>query len=136
MHDLGVYAVVRTSETAAAGLALAKGIIISGGPSSVHDPGSASVDEIIFESGQPVLGICYGQQLMALLLGGEVCKGEKGEYGLATLDLDETTDPMFAGMAGAQQIWMSHRDTVAAVPSGFSVVGRTRTCAVAAIAAP
>src|SRR6185436_1836854 len=52
------------------------------------------------------------------------------------LDLDETTDPMFAGMAGAQQIWMSHRDTVAQVPAGFSVVGRTGTCAVAAIAAP
>jgi GMP synthase (glutamine-hydrolysing) len=73
---------------------------------------------------------------MAHLLGGEVRQGVKGEYGLATLELDGTTDPMFAGLAGPQQIWMSHRDVVGAVPEGFSVVGRTSTCAVAAIAAP
>src|SRR5438046_9957916 len=73
---------------------------------------------------------------MALLLGGAVRRGEKGEYGLATLDLDVTTDPMFAGMAGSQQIWMSHRDTVDALPQGFTVVGRTGTCAAAPIAAP
>lgn len=73
---------------------------------------------------------------MAHLLGGTVQKGEKGEYGLATLDLDATADPLFAGLAGLQQIWMSHRDLVASVPEGFSVVGRTATCAVAAVAAP
>jgi GMP synthase (glutamine-hydrolysing) len=83
-----------------------------------------------------VLGICYGQQLMAHLLGGTVSKGEKGEYGMATLDLDATSDPLFSGLAGPQQIWMSHRDVVASVPQGFSVVGRTSTCAVAAVAAP
>ena len=136
VRDLGVYAEVRASETPAAELASAKGIIISGGPSSVYDPGSPTVDPAIFSSGQAVLGICYGQQLMALLLGGDVRKGEKGEYGLATLDLAESTDPMFAGLAGRQQIWMSHRDSVAAVPAGFSVVGRTPTCEVAAIADP
>jgi GMP synthase (glutamine-hydrolysing) len=65
-----------------------------------------------------------------------VRKGEKGEYGLATLDLDVSGDALFGGLAGPQQIWMSHRDTVAAVPEGFKVVGRTSTCAVAAIAAP
>ena len=136
VRDLGVYAEVRASETPAAEMASAKGIIISGGPASVYDPGSPTVDPAIFRSGQGVLGICYGQQVMALLLGGDVRKGEKGEYGLATLELDETADPMFAGLAGPQQIWMSHRDTVAAVPDGFSVVGRTDTCPIAAIAAP
>jgi GMP synthase (glutamine-hydrolysing) len=136
VRDLGVYAEVRASETPAAELAFAKGIIISGGPCSVYDPGSPTVDAAIFASGQPVLGICYGQQLMALLLGGDVRRGDKGEYGLATLDLDETSDPMFSGMAGTQQIWMSHRDSVEQLPAGFSVVGRTGTCAVAAIAAP
>ena len=136
VRELGVYAEVRASEIPASEIALAKGIIISGGPSSVYDPGSPTVDPAIFAHGQPVLGICYGQQLMAHLLGGQVRKGEKGEYGLATLHLDATADPMFAGLAGPQQIWMSHRDLVGALPPGFSVVGRTDTCPVAAIAAP
>lgn len=136
VRELGVYAEVRASETPARELAGVKGLIISGGPSSVYDPGSPTVDPAIFELGVPVLGICYGQQLMAHLLGGEVRKGVKGEYGLAMLELDASDDPMFASLAGAQQIWMSHRDVVGAVPEGFSVVGRTDTCAVAAIAAP
>ena len=136
VRDLGVYAEVRPSETPAAAIAFAKGIIISGGPSSVYDPGSPTVDAGIFAHGQPVLGICYGQQLMAHLLGGQVRKGEKGEYGLATLELDETTDPLFAGLGGRQQIWMSHRDVVGVLPEGFSAAGRTETCAMAAIAAP
>jgi GMP synthase (glutamine-hydrolysing) A subunit len=134
VRDLGVYAEVRASETPAAELATAKGLIISGGPSSVYDPGSPTVDPAIFSSGQAVLGICYGQQIMAHLLGGEVRRGEKGEYGMATLELDNTADPMFAGLAGRQQIWMSHRDLVGRVPQGFSVAGRTDTCPVAAIA--
>jgi GMP synthase (glutamine-hydrolysing) len=73
---------------------------------------------------------------MAFLLGGEVRKGEKGEYGLATLDLDAASDPLFEGLAGEQQIWMSHRDQVVSLPEGFRVSGRTATCGVAAFAAP
>jgi GMP synthase (glutamine-hydrolysing) len=134
VRELGVYAEVRSSDTPAAQLASARGIIISGGPASVYDPASPTVDPCIFELGTPVLGICYGQQLMARMLGGEVRKGERGEYGLAVLDLDEASDPLFAGLAGPQQIWMSHRDVVRALPQGFQVVGRTDTCAVAAIA--
>src|SRR5438105_9409834 len=72
VRELGVYAEVRASDTPAAELASAKGIIISGGPSSVVEPGSPTVDPAIFRTGQAVLGICYGQQLMAHLLGGEV----------------------------------------------------------------
>jgi GMP synthase (glutamine-hydrolysing) len=136
VRDLGVYAEVRPSETPAAAIAFARGIIISGGPASVYDPGSPTVDPAIFAHGQPVLGICYGQQLMAHLLGGQVRKGEKGEYGLATLELDQTTDPLFAGLGGRQQIWMSHRDVVGDLPEGFSATGCTETCAVAAMAAP
>ena len=134
MRDLGVYAEVRESETPAAQLRGAKGLIVSGGPSSVYDPGSPTVDPAIFASGQAVLGICYGQQVMAHLLGGKVHKGVQGEYGLATLELAETADPMFAGLGGRQQIWMSHRDVVETVPEGFQVAGRTDTCAVAAMA--
>ena len=136
VRDLGVYAEVRASETPAAELASARGIIISGGPSSVYDPGSPTVDPAIFDLGIPVLGICYGQQLMAHLLGGLVRKGDHGEYGLATLDLDDAADPMFKGLSGTQQVWMSHRDVVERPPEGFRVAGRTGTCAVAAIAAP
>jgi len=136
VRDLGVYAEVRPSETPAAELTGARGIIISGGPSSVYDPGSPTVDPAVFGSGRPVLGICYGQQLMAHLLGGSVQKGQKGEYGLATLELDGVDTPIFRGLAGPQQIWMSHRDLVAAVPAGFSVLARTETCPVAAIGEP
>ena len=136
VRDLGVYSEVRPSETAAAELAGAKGLIISGGPSSVYDSASPTVDPGIFNGAAQVLGICYGQQLMAHLLGGTVQPGEKGEYGLATLDLDGTHSALFAGISGRQQIWMSHRDLVTRVPQGFSVLGSTATCAIAAIEAP
>ena len=136
VRDLGVYSEVRPSETPATELATAKGLIISGGPSSVYDPSSPTVDPAIFEAGACVLGICYGQQLMAHLLGGVVQKGDKGEYGMAMLDLDGSTSPLFSGISGSQQIWMSHRDLVTGVPPGFSVLGSTATCAIAAIEAP
>jgi GMP synthase (glutamine-hydrolysing) len=136
VRDLGVYAEVRPSETPAAELGAARGIIISGGPNSVYDPGSPTVDPALFDAGPAVLGICYGQQLMAHLLGGEVRRGEKGEYGLATLEVSEASDPLFAGMEGPQQVWMSHRDQVRALPAGFRVAARTATCEVAAFAAP
>ncbi|HEY1238940.1 MAG TPA: glutamine-hydrolyzing GMP synthase [Bryobacteraceae bacterium] len=136
VRDLGVYAEVRASETPAGQLSSAKGLIISGGPSSVYDSGSPTVDPALFTRGPAVLGICYGHQLMAHLLGGDVRKGEKGEFGLATLEMDVTNDPLFSGLAGRQQVWMSHRDLVAGVPQGFSIAGRTETCPIAAIANP
>ncbi|MGD0361269.1 MAG: glutamine-hydrolyzing GMP synthase [Bryobacteraceae bacterium] len=141
VRDLGVYSEVRPSETPAAELAGARGLIISGGPNSVYDPSSPTVDPAIFQNGACVLGICYGQQLMAHLLGGTVQLGLKGEYGLATFDLFANGDGgcssmLFKGISGAQQIWMSHRDLVSAAPPGFSVLGSTATCAVAAIEAP
>ncbi len=132
VRDLGVYAEVRPSETPSTELAGRRGLIISGGPSSVYDPGSPTVDPAIFAAGQAVLGICYGQQLMAYLLGGTVTKGVKGEFGLATLEV-EAPDALLAGLSSREQIWMSHRDTVTAAPAGFDVLARTSTCAVAAI---
>jgi GMP synthase (glutamine-hydrolysing) len=136
VRDLGVYSEVRASETPAAELAGVKGLIISGGPNSVYDPASPTVDPAIFQSGARVLGICYGQQLMAHLLGGTVQLGVEGEYGLATFDLDGGSSALFDGISGPQQIWMSHRDLVAAAPPGFSVLGSTATCSIAAIEAP
>ena len=137
IRELGVYAEVRPSETPASQLAGRKGLIISGGPSSVYDAGSPTVDPAIFNGDHAVLGICYGLQLMAHLLGGAVLKGEKGEFGLATLELDPpSADPLFRGLPPRQQIWMSHRDVVTGLPGGFSVLGATGTCAVAAMAEP
>ncbi|MGA3073435.1 MAG: glutamine-hydrolyzing GMP synthase [Bryobacteraceae bacterium] len=140
VRDLGVYSEVRASETPAADLAGATGLIISGGPNSVYDPSSPTVDPAIFQSGVRVLGICYGQQLMAHLLGGTVQLGDKGEYGLATLHLladgAAPASPLFHGISGPQQVWMSHRDLVTAAPPGFSALGGTATCSIAAIEAP
>jgi GMP synthase (glutamine-hydrolysing) len=102
---------------------------------SVYAEGSPTVDPALFEAGVPVLGICYGLQLMAYLLGGQVERGEKGEYGLAFFDLAKTA-PLFDGVPlhGRDQIWMSHRDTALAAPPGFDVLGSTETCAIAAMA--
>jgi len=132
IRELGVYSEIRPSETPASELRDAKGIVISGGPSSVYEPGSPDVDPAIFATGPAVLGICYGQQLIAKHLGGKVEPGEHGEYGMAWLD-PVNQAPIFKGISGRQQIWMSHRDTVTAAPPGFTLLGRTETCPIAAI---
>jgi GMP synthase (glutamine-hydrolysing) len=132
IRELGVYSEIRASETPAAELAGARAIVISGGPSSVYEPGSPDVDPSIFGLGAAVLGICYGQQLIAKHLGGVVAKGDKGEYGLAWLDT-LADGPLWRGVAGRQQIWMSHRDAVKTLPPGFELLGSTETCPVAAI---
>jgi GMP synthase (glutamine-hydrolysing) len=133
IRELGVYADVLPSETPASELRGRRGIIISGGPASVYEPGSPTVDPEIFAGGSAVLGICYGQQLMAQLLGGKVRKGLKGEYGQAEFQLDDDS-VLFRDAIGRQQIWMSHRDTVEEAPAGFRVLGRTETCSIAAVA--
>jgi GMP synthase (glutamine-hydrolysing) len=135
VRDLGVYAEVAPSETPASELAGRRGIIISGGPSSVYDPGSPTIDPRVLHSGTPVLGICYGQQLLAHLLGGRVEKGARGEYGFAQLDL-KTNDILLRGIDTPQQVWMSHRDLVTAPPPGFETLAVTTTCPVAAMSAP
>jgi GMP synthase (glutamine-hydrolysing) len=132
VRELGVYAEVAPSETPASVLAGRKGVVISGGPSSVYDPGSPSIDAPLLASGIPVLGICYGQQLIAHLLGGVVEKGVRGEYGFAQLDVTGA-DTILHGVEGRQQVWMSHRDLVTQPPDGFKVLARTDTCAVAAM---
>jgi GMP synthase (glutamine-hydrolysing) len=137
VRELGVYADVQPSDTPAEKLRSRRGVLISGGPMSVYAPGSPTVDAALFSAGVPVLGICYGLQLMAYLLGGRVQRGDKGEYGLAFLDLAKAA-PLFEGFAlhGHEQIWMSHRDTALAAPPGFEVLGSTETCAIAAMADP
>ena len=135
VRNLGVYADVAPSETPASALEGRKGVIISGGPASVHDPGSPAIDPALLRARIPVLGICYGQQLMAHLLGGEVQKGEHGEYGFAELSI-ASGDSILRGIAPRQQVWMSHFDTVVTAPQGFGVLASTETCPIAAIADP
>lgn len=132
---MGVYADVQPSDTPARQLASRRGIIISGGPASVYEPGSPSIDPHILQQNVPVLGICYGHQLIAFHLGGRVHKGQRGEYGLAHLNRLPLEDAIFENVSGSR-IWMSHRDTVEAVPPGFHVLASTSTCDIAAMANP
>jgi len=138
VRELGVYAEVRRSDVPAAELKSARGIIISGGPSSVYDDNSPRIDVNLLNGHAAVLGICYGLQLMAQAVGAEVTPGSKGEYGLATLTFEEGAQdsPLLAGLTNAQQVWMSHKDVVATVPPGFSRTGSTATCAVAVLEEP
>jgi len=133
IRDLGVYAEVRPSETPADELRGRRGLIISGGPDSVYESGSSKIDPAILSDGAAVLGICYGQQLMAHVLGGFVRKGEKGEYGIAQLHPTHQ-HALFSDLNGDSQVWMNHRDVVESVPPGFETLGSTGTCAIAAMA--
>jgi GMP synthase (glutamine-hydrolysing) len=134
VRDLGVYAEVRPSDTPAAELRGRRGIIISGGPASVYEAGSPTIDPEILNAGPAVLGICYGLQLMAHALGGTVRKGDKGEYGKAQLH-PLRAHQLFEGMNGGEsQVWMNHRDRVEAAPAEFDVLASTETCAIAAMA--
>src|SRR5439155_4842134 len=97
------------------------GLILSGGPSSVYEPGAPDCDERIFRLGVPVLGICYGQQVMAQALGGEVGHTEKGEYGKTDVDI-EPDSSVLGGLPEHTTAWMSHRDAVVKPPPGFKVI--------------
>jgi len=135
VRDLGIYAEVAPSETPVSSLRDRKAVIISGGPASVYDPSSPTIDPALLTSGLPVLGICYGQQLMAHSLGGHVRKGDRGEYGLAVLYILHS-NTILNGIEGRQQVWMSHRDVVASVPDDFEVLASTETCSIAAMSSP
>lgn len=134
VRELGVYADVQASDTPVSILQSRKGIIISGGPASVYEPGSPDIDAQVLHGSVPVLGICYGHQLIAHHLGGKVHQGTRGEYGIAHLTVT-AEDPLWNGVSHSQ-IWMSHRDTVEAVPAGFRVTASTDTSEVAAMSAP
>ena len=101
-----------------------EGIILSGGPSSIFDKGVPKCDPGIFELGVPVLGICYGVQLMAHLLGGKVVPSSRREYGLARLDVRDRSG-LLKGIKDKGQVWMSHGDRVEKVPPRFTITGRT-----------
>lgn len=110
-----------------------KAIILSGGPASVFEPGAPTIDTKVFESGVPVLGICYGFQVMAYELGGKVDKAALGEYGKTSATIDDA-DGILADSPAEQTTWMSHGVAVEQAPAGFEVLAHTEGAPVAAMA--
>jgi GMP synthase (glutamine-hydrolysing) len=134
VRDLHVYSEIVPCDTSAEELkAMApSAIILSGGPASVYADDAPDMDAAVFELGIPVLGFCYGQQIMAVKLGGKVGHTEKGEYGPAHL-VRRGESRVLEGTPQEQTVWMSHRDAVSEVPQGFSVTSVTDTCPVASM---
>lgn len=110
-----------------------KGIILSGGPDSVYDEDSPQCDPEIFNLGIPILGVCYGMQLMAKQLGGKVERADRGEYGKAELQIDDPTD-LLTNVDTGTTMWMSHGDSVIDLPTGFEILAHTANTPCAAIA--
>ncbi len=105
-----------------------RGIILSGGPASVYLDGSPTIDKALYEQGIPVLGICYGMQLTSQLLGGNVERADKQEFGKAELIIDDLESPLFKDVPNLNQVWMSHGDHVTVLPEGFKQIAHTDSC--------
>ncbi|PIY59909.1 glutamine-hydrolyzing GMP synthase [Candidatus Woesearchaeota archaeon CG_4_10_14_0_8_um_filter_47_5] len=134
VRELGVYAEIRLPTVSTEELKKADAIILSGGPQSVLDE-TISYNPDILTLGKPLLGLCYGHQLVAHHLKGTVTPGKIREYGKATLQVKDT-GTLFKGLGEEEQVWMSHGDTVTGLPPGFVQLGSTEDCANAAIGNP
>ena len=134
VREAGIYSELISSKTTISEIRERNpiGIILTGGPNSVYDENSMTISEEIFNLGIPVLGICYGHQLMTHKLGGQVKTGTIKEYGKTDIEFD-VKSTLFQGLDEKSTVWMSHQDEVVAVPEGFSVVATTRDCKVAAM---
>ena len=110
-----------------------KGFILSGGPASVYDPGAPLAPDYVYESGLPILGICYGLQVLTHQLGGRVAPGMRCEYGHAILHQNATESPIFAGLPPSMTVWMSHGDRIEEVPPGFTTIAFTENSPIAAV---
>ncbi|MGO8928850.1 MAG: glutamine-hydrolyzing GMP synthase [Limisphaerales bacterium] len=135
VRECNVYSVILRYDTPAHEIARLnpKGIILSGGPSSVYSKTAPLPDRAIFELGIPVLGICYGVQLLAHYLGGKVEPGQKREYGKGTLRVKDSRCPLFANLPKTMQVWNSHGDRLTKLPAGFKSVAVSENSAYAAI---
>ena len=133
-RELGVYCEILPYDTKWSAIAdrNPSAIILSGGPESTMVPGAPDVDQAILNSGLPLLGICYGMQLMARHLGAELVKLDHAEYGPALLEANGES-ALFAGVPAQSRVWMSHGDSVVRLPDGFTTLGSTSRCNVAAI---
>ena len=111
-----------------------RGIILSGGPNSVYEPGAPHLTPHVLAQGVPVLGICYGMQLLGHYLGGRVGSAAAREYGPATVTLDTPDSPLLAGLGETLDVWMSHGDRIEALPPGFRALAHSANSPVAAMA--
>ena len=134
VREAGIYSELISSKTPLEEIRNRKpiGIILTGGPNSVYEEKAMTISEEIFNLGIPVLGICYGHQLMTAKLGGIVKSGSIKEYGKTEIKYD-TASEIFQGLEKESIVWMSHGDEVASVPEGFNIVASTRDCKVAAM---
>ncbi len=134
IRDLGVFSDILPSDTTVETLQDFDGVILSGGPGSVSESDAPRIPlAVLTDVGKPILGICYGQQLIAALLGGTVIQEHVREYGLAALSIIDA-DPLFQDVPSDALVWMSHGDTVTVLPPGFRRLAQTETCDVAAVA--
>ena len=135
VRHLGVYARVFSPMTPKAELSEAKGLILSAGPQSVFGEEAVPFNAELLKLDVPILGLCYGHQLVAHLLGGKVNLLPHGEFGRTELRLEPAAQsPLLAGVDARTEVWMSHGDTVLELPPGFRVLARTELCPVAAMA--
>ena len=132
VRELGAYAEILPVGVRANAVRDYRGIILSGGPASVFGDTSPQPDPRLFEIGKPILGICYGHQLLAKYLGGRVERGQTHEFGSATLRI-HAFGGLFDGMSGEHRVWMSHGDHVVRLPDDFEILASTRECEVAAM---
>ena len=138
LREMGVYCEIHPCTMKAEAIRAfgARGIVLSGGPASVLAEGSPRVDRLVFELGVPVLGICYGLQLLAHELGGKVDKAAHREFGPATIDVAHDAAQgaaLFAGLPAKLDVWMSHGDRVEALPPGFAPIASTSSAPFAAV---
>ena len=138
VREAGVYCEIHPFQSADAAFAKLKpaAVILSGGPASVTEENSPRAPQGVFESGVPVLGICYGQQTMAVQLGGKVESGHHREFGRAAVAV-QSESPLFEGVwdtGGAHQVWMSHGDRVTKLPEGFKIIATSENAPFAAVA--
>ena len=138
LRDLGAFGLVYPAGATAGeiGGADLKGVILSGGPNSVMEPGAPALDPAILALGVPVLGVCYGLQLMARDLGGELHRSARREYGKAAIRVQAADTTLFRDLELDQEVWMSHGDHVEAAPAGFRVTASTAGVPVAAMEDP
>lgn len=136
LRELGARAVVLPGDTPLATVQghAPRALILSGGPTSADDAGAPHPEPALFDLGLPILGICYGMQLLARQFGGKVTRGAHREYGPSRLT--HHAGALFAGISGTPTVWMSHSDSISHPPPGWEVVARTEGNPVAAIAAP
>jgi GMP synthase (glutamine-hydrolysing) len=133
IRDAGVQAIIASPAAAAEQLGQVKGVIISGGPSSVYAEDAPKFPQSLFEGTVPLLGICYGHQVLAATLGGSVEPGKEHEYGEAMIEVTGH-DTLLKGLNPRERVWMSHGDEVVAAPPGFEVLAKSPSCPIAAMA--